>query len=270
MSGIKQDSSNVYPTQEDIDGSICGKPQKYTTKSYLIPQELPSDAIVITPNGGSEYIYTPSGNPDMVKNVVKFLQEREEFGAIFVDDRYGNIPGTLPMSMVRLENTAKRNPGIIVSYDYDENVVIQGIKGITYESMFTLRGMHGSFSPVDVKNTLIAYGPDFKKGYRDKLPTGNVDVAPTVARILKLNLPDADGRPLVEALINTDESVSGAFAECMYSDRVSGVNMKLPTNPDGNDIDTTKSTYYIKLCTKKLIYNNKTYIYFDYAKGARE
>jgi hypothetical protein len=172
--------------------------------------------------------------------------------------------------MVRLENTAKRNPDIIVSYDYDENAVIQGFKGIEFESMFNLRGMHGSFSPIDVRSTLIAYGPDFKKGYRDKLPTGNIDVAPTVARILNLNLPDADGRPLVEALVNTSESVSGPVAECIYSDRVSGLTMRLPTDPDGRDIDSTKSTYYIKLCTKKVTYNNKTYIYFDYAKGVRE
>jgi arylsulfatase A-like enzyme len=270
LSGIKQDGTPVYPTQEDKDGSICGKPQKYTTRSYLVPQNLPSDALVIAPNGGSEYIYVPSRDPELVKRVVRFLQEREEFGAIFVDDRYGKMPGTLPMSMVRLENTAKRNPDIIVSYDYDENAVIQGFKGIEFESMFNLRGMHGSFSPIDVRNTLIAYGPDFKKGYRDKLPTGNVDVAPTVARILNLNLPDADGRPLVEALVNASESVSGPVAECMYSDRVSGLTMRLPTDPNGSNIDATKSAYYTKLCTKKVIYNNKTYIYFDYAKGVRE
>ena len=48
------------------------------------------------------------------------------------------------------------------------------------------RGMHGSFSPIDVHNTLIAYGPDFREGMRDTLPTGNVDVAPTIASILGL------------------------------------------------------------------------------------
>ena len=33
-----------------------------------------------------------------------------------------------------------------------------------------------SFSPIDVHNTLVAEGPDFKAGFTDTLPTGNVDV----------------------------------------------------------------------------------------------
>ncbi|SNZ14742.1 alkaline phosphatase family protein [Hydrogenobacter hydrogenophilus] len=271
MSGIKADGTTVYQTQVDPDGSVCGKPgQKYTTPSYKVPQNLPPDAIVIASNGGSEYIYVPSRNPDLVRKVVLFLQSREEFGAIFVDDRYGKIPGTLPMSMVRLENTAKRNPDIIVSYDYDENAVIQGFRGIEFESMFNLRGMHGSFSPIDVRNTLIAYGPDFKKGFRDKLPTGNVDVAPTVARILGISLLDADGRPLVEALVNSNEAVSGPTIDYIYSDKVSGIQMKLPTDPDGKDIDNAKSSFYVKLQIKKVVYNGRTYTYFDFAKGVRE
>ena len=43
--------------------------------------------------------------------------------------------------------------------------------------------MHGSFSPLDVHNTLIAFGPDFREGLKDPLPSGNVDVAPTIAGI---------------------------------------------------------------------------------------
>lgn len=271
MSGIKADGMPVYPAQTDQDGSVCGKQgQKYTTRSFKVPQTLPQDALVLAPNGGSEYIYIPSKDPQLVKNVVLFLQSREEIGAIFVDDRYGKIPGTFPLSFVRLENTASRNPDIVVSYNYDENAVVQGFKGIEFESMFNLRGMHGSFSPVDVHNTLIAYGPDFKNNYKDPLPSGNVDVAPTVAKIFSLSMPQADGRPLVEALKNANESVSSPSTECLISDKVTGLQMKLPTDPDGKDIDQAKTTYYIKLCTKKVIYNNKTYIYFDYAKGVRE
>ena len=57
----------------------------------------------------------------LVKKTVRFLQERAEIGAIFVDDRYGEIPGTMPLSAIHAENAAGRNPDIILSYDYDEN-----------------------------------------------------------------------------------------------------------------------------------------------------
>src|SRR5262249_31347667 len=134
-----------------------------------------------------------------VAAVVRFLQSREELGAIFVHSRYGDLPGTLPADMVRIEN-AERAPDLIASYDYDGSALIQGAKGIQFASTMLKRGMHGSFSPVDVHNTLSAFGTDFKHGYADPLPSGNVDVAPTVAKILGLAMPKADGRVLAEAL----------------------------------------------------------------------
>jgi hypothetical protein len=274
LSGIKADGTLVYPTKTDTDGSICGTAgKKYTTASFKVPENLPQDAIVIAPNGGSDYLYIPSKNPDIIKQVVSYLQRREEFGAIFVDDKYGSIPGTFPLSDVKLENTAGRNPDIIVSYNYDENAVIQGMKGIEYESMFNLRGMHGSFSPIDVHNTLIAYGPDFKSGFVDKLPTGNVDVAPTIAYILGLSLPNTDGRILAEAILNPPGGTipSSVINKCIDSDKVSNLKFMLPTDPDGKDIDNSKQgIYYVKICTKTFSYQGNTYTYFDYAKGVRE
>jgi hypothetical protein len=243
----------------------------YNSKLYS-SSEPTSRCIVIAANGGSEYLYVPSHNPNIIQQLVSYLQRREEYGAIFVDDRYGHIPGTFPLSLVKLENTAGRNPDIIVSYNYNENAVIQGMKGIEYESMFVLRGMHGSFSPIDVHNTLIAYGPDFQSGFVDKLPTGNVDVAPTIAYILGLSLPNRDGRILAEALTNPPGgTISGPTVSCINSDQVSNLKFMLPTDPNGNAIDTSKQgIFYDEICTKTLSYQGNTYTYFDYAKGIRQ
>jgi predicted AlkP superfamily pyrophosphatase or phosphodiesterase len=273
LSGIKADGTPVYPTKTDTDGSICGKAgKKYTTASFKVPENLPRDAIVIAPNGGSEYLYVPSKDSNIIKQVVSYLQSREEFGAIFVDDKYGPISGTFPLSLVKLENTAGRNPDIIVSYNYDENAVVQGMKGIEYESFNLRRGMHGSFSPFDVHNTLIAYGPDFKSGSIDNLPTGNVDVAPTIAYILGLSLPNTDGRILAEAILNPPGGTipSSVISKCINSDKVSNLKFMLPTDPDGKNIDNLQGIYYVKICTKTLSYQGNTYTYFDYAKGVRQ
>ena len=52
-------------------------------------------------------------------------------------------------------------------------------------------------------NTLIAAGPDFKNGLTSDLPSGNVDLAPTILAILGIKSPAAlDGRVLSEAMLN--------------------------------------------------------------------
>jgi arylsulfatase A-like enzyme len=57
-------------------------------------------------------------------------------------------------------------------------------------------------------NTLIAAGPDLRHGYTDDLPSGNVDLAPTILRILGItptqSASGGDGRILSEAIVNKD------------------------------------------------------------------
>ena len=75
--------------------------------------------------------------------------------------------------------------------------------------------MHGSFNRADTFNNMIAYGPDFKKGFEDKAPVGNTDVPLTVASILKLEIPHKGnllGRILVEALAGGPETVEWSRA----------------------------------------------------------
>src|SRR5258708_5216122 len=64
------------------------------------------------------------------------------------------------------------------------------------------QGIHASLSHYDMHNTLIAAGPDIRAGWVDKLPSGNVDVAPTVLAILGIPASEPlDGRVLCEALV---------------------------------------------------------------------
>ena len=51
------------------------------------------------------------------------------------------------------------------------------------------KGSHASFGPSDVHNTLVAAGPDFKKGLMSDLPSANVDVPPTILHILGVKPP---------------------------------------------------------------------------------
>ncbi|MGD0283480.1 MAG: alkaline phosphatase family protein [Dissulfurispiraceae bacterium] len=278
ISGIMADGTQVYPDQTDTDGSVTGTiGKKYTTRGFKVPATLPAGSVVIAANGGSDYLYISSKDTSIVKKIVTFLQQREEFGAIFVDDRYGSIPGAIAMSMVHLENTAGRNPDIIVSYNFNENAVIQGVKGIEYESMHvpqTYRGMHGSFSPIDVNNTLITSGPDFRAGITSVTPSGNIDVAPTVAYLMGLDMPNTDGRVLYEALKNTSVTVSAvSLNKLIQSDAAAGLTFYKPTAilNSRTKIDSGKSRYSITLSTSTVTDSTgKSVTYFDYARAIRQ
>src|SRR4029079_7991394 len=197
LSGILADGTHLYPDNDDQHGQVCGRAQKYTSPSYVVPKPMQAGAVVVAANAGSDYLFVPDGNIETVKAAVVSLQSRLQFGAIFVSDKYREIAGTLPMSLIKTETSANgRAPDIIVGFSYDENVAVAGKSGVSYGSSINRRGDHGSFSPTDTHISLIASGPDFKSGLHDPLPTANVDVAPTIARILKFSMPDAQGRGL--------------------------------------------------------------------------
>ena len=281
MSGVKSDGGPVYPVLPFDATCAANKTAPtnthgYTTKSFAVPASLPAGSIVIATNGGSDYLYVTDHSATTVQNLVTFLQKREEVGAIFVHSMYGAINGTIPMSTVKVEN-AGRAPDIIISYDFDEAAMVAGVPGIEYESMSASnnRGMHGSFSPRDVHNTLIAAGPDFKAGFADTLPTGNVDVAPTVAQLFGLSLPGANGRPLLEALASGGAAIgdyTSVPSTVNPTAAATGLTFQLPTDPTGATTDPalTVGSYSIDLNVKTLTRGAQSWTYFDSAKAVRQ
>ena len=272
LSGITADGTYLYPSKDDEHGNVCGRTQKYTSPSYVVPKPIPAGAIVVAANAGSDYLFVPDGNIETVKAAVVSLQSRLQFGAIFVSDKYGEIAGTLPMSLIKTENSGNgRAPDIIVSFSFDENVAVAGKSGVSYASSVNRRGDHGSFSPTDTHISLLAYGPDFKSGLYDTLPTANVDIAPTVARILKFSMPDVQGRVLDESLRGEPGVAEYAVLNKTHrSSTKTGLTMKLPTDLDTRDIDSRLTTYAVELKTKVLTRGDTSYAYFDYAKAIRE
>jgi arylsulfatase A-like enzyme len=282
LSGVGPDGRPLYPVHtDDANGSVCGKDPKtgqgfikYNTRAYFVPATLPDDALIVAVNGGSDYVYVPSHDFALVQKTVTFLQSREEVGPLFVAARYAGIAGTLPMAVLGVESAdPRRIPDIVVGYDYDENATVAGLRGIEYEGAQNYRGMHGSFSPIDIHNTLVASGPDLRKGWVDPLPTANVDVAPTVARLLGLSLPKADGRSLDEALISGGAPSTDYRIETpapVTSPEATGLRVMLPTDTDGSRLDKTKTKYRVVLKTRSLVHQGKAYTYYDWARAERE
>jgi hypothetical protein len=106
------------------------------------------------------------------------------------------VPGTLSFGAIRWSHD--RSAQILFSPDWSDAANAYGVRGSV--SADGVAG-HGSSSPWDVHNTLIAAGPDVKRGVTIDVPSANVDFAPTFLTLLGLAIPPSmQGRPLSEAL----------------------------------------------------------------------
>jgi len=99
-------------------------------------------------------------------------------------------------------NTTNTSPDVVVSLRWSEEKNQYGAPGLVVsEGGKKGEGTHASLSRFDMRNTLVASGPDFRRGYIDELPSGNADVVPTILWLLGVKPARAmDGRILVEAL----------------------------------------------------------------------
>jgi hypothetical protein len=165
--------------------------------------------LVVATNGGSDLIYLPNRDKKLADRTIKALLEQDYVSGLFVDDKLGRFPGTLPMSEINLKGKAVTpNPSIVVNF----RSYVEGCNEPTNCSVEVAdtvlrqgQGMHGSFSRGDTYNFMAAIGPDFKAGYVDPLPVSNADVGQTAALLLGLHANangGLEGRVMSEALPN--------------------------------------------------------------------
>lgn len=160
-----------------------------------------------TPNGSdivvAEGAVYMRGGHDRTRlaTIVAALQKHKDVGAIFTrgtpgGGSEGEIPGTLSFDVARWHHP--RSGDVLVSANWTSDANAAGFKGTTSQN--GVAG-HGASSPFDIHNTLIAAGPDFREGTTSAVPTGNVDVAPTLLHLLGLPVPSTmTGRVILEGL----------------------------------------------------------------------
>lgn len=166
--------------------------------------------VLVVGLGGSALIYVIGHPEDVVSHVVSFLQTQDFAGPIFA---LAPEKGTFSLDQGLIHS--RWAPDIVVSFQWSADTNANGAPGyIVSESQGSnlsvgsgQKATHVSLSPFDLHNTLVAAGPDFREGYIDETPSGNVDVVPTVLRILGVKpLQATDGRVLSEALRASGES----------------------------------------------------------------
>jgi arylsulfatase A-like enzyme len=147
--------------------------------------------------------FRAGADPSRLAAIVAALQRRPEVGAIFTrptprGGSEGVVRGTLSFDVARWKHS--RSAEILVSANWT-----RGKNEAGYEGQTTQSGVagHGASSPYDIHVPLIAAGPDFREHATSAVPTGNVDLAPTLLRLLGIEAPKTmTGRAIEEALRN--------------------------------------------------------------------
>jgi hypothetical protein len=174
-----------------------------------------SDArVIVAGNGGSDLLYVPNGDAELVHTLVDILTQLDYVGGIFVDDRYcagaSGCPGALRLSDIGLVGSSRvPRPTIVVNFKEFYSSPGNLLSGMQIADTVLQEGQgnHGGFGRDQTLNNMAAIGPDFRPGV-DPLPMGNIDIAPTVAHIMGYSLPSTGkliGRVLEEALVGAHE-----------------------------------------------------------------
>ena len=148
-----------------------------------------------------------AGSEKTLLELVAFLRTKDWAGPLFSKDgegAEGAPPGTMSLRLVGCGGP--RAPDLLMGFQWGDGF-LRGEKrpgalpGWGYSSVNNKGsgGTHGSCSPYELCNFLIAEGPVFQTGARVDAPTGNVDLAPTILSLMGKKPPEGlDGEALTK------------------------------------------------------------------------
>jgi len=182
------------------------------------------DCVVVVHNGGG--IWVKEDNPGIVATLVEFLTRQDWCGPLFTRNGIG---GSLTLKEIGLDHP--RAPSIALAMRYNDSNNQFGIAGSTrHDAPYPVGGgCHGGLSRHELHNFLCMSGGAFKKSFAADVPAGNIDIAPTVCRLLGIaDCKSFDGRVLGEALLSTqDQLVDNARESMIVSTNPTGVKTHL-------------------------------------------
>ena len=155
-------------------------------------------------NGGSVLFYVTGHDMAVTRRLVEFLQKSDFAGVIFTKQP---MEGTFALKQANIQSD--HAPAVVMAFRWDPSKNQFGAPGMIDADWQRAagKGTHATLSRFDMHNMLIAAGPDFKRGEANDLPSGNIDLAPTILQILGIKSPQKmDGRILSEAMEGRDEA----------------------------------------------------------------
>ena len=182
----------------------------FTAKTELSDQPKAGE-IMLVGNGGSVLFYVVQHDAAVTHRLVEFLQQSDFAGVIFTKEP---MQGTFGLDQAKIDR--QHAPDVVMAFRWNDSKNQFGVPGMIEADWQrgAGKGTHATLSRFDMHNTLIAAGPDFRRGQVNDLPSGNVDLAPTILRILRIApLQQLDGRILSEAMVKVDPATAGLKPE---------------------------------------------------------
>jgi arylsulfatase A-like enzyme len=167
--------------------------------------------VMIVGNGGTVLFYVIGHDAAITRKLVEFLQQTDFAGVIFTREA---MEGTFTFDKAKIDSA--HAPDVEMAFRWNENKNQFGAPGMMDGDWQrgAGKGTHATLGKFDMHNMLIAAGPDFKNGLTSELPSGNVDLAPTICAILGISSSrPMDGRVLAEAMTPAKSSLPQAPTE---------------------------------------------------------
>src|SRR5437588_4828868 len=164
--------------------------------------------IMIVGNGGAVLFYVIGHDAAVARRLVEFLQQTDFAGVIFTREA---LEGTFALGLAKIDNSSAADVVMAFRWSDEKNqFAVPGMIDADWQRAAG-QGTHATLSRFDMHNTLIVAGPDFRNGLTSDVPSGNVDIAPTILWILGIKTASAmDGRVLSEAMKNGEDLKSEA------------------------------------------------------------
>jgi arylsulfatase A-like enzyme len=207
--GLREDTNIMVVSDHGFSQTVHG---------VNVRQELASAGfsdVIIASSGQSVALHVRNRDAATIRALGEWLQKQPWTGVVFTARgkgavHEGGVPGTFALEYVHLGGN-ERSPDVVFTFPWSSKPNRYGVPGTDYVMITsgatgprdTGGGNHGGMSPWTVRNTMLAWGPDFKRGVRLRTPSSNTDVTPTILHLLGHPGADAlDGRVLREALAN--------------------------------------------------------------------
>ncbi len=167
---------------------------------HMFSSENPAPGdIMLVSVGGAVLGYVTGHEERQTEEAIHVLQAQPYTGVIFSKKP---IAGTFPLAEAHIDSPLA--PDFLAVMRWTASTNQFGVPGMMYcDRAYGLpnKGSHGTLSPTEMHNTAVAFGPDFVRGMSDTMPTGNMDIAPTILWILGFQPKEKmSGRVLSEAL----------------------------------------------------------------------
>jgi len=158
--------------------------------------------IMVVGNGGTVLFYVIGHDTAVAHRLVEFLQQTDFAGVIFTREA---MEGTFTVDKAKVDH--EHAPDVELAFRWNEIKNQFGVGGMIDADWQRAagKGTHATLSKFDMHNLLIAAGPDFRAGETDDFPSGNVDLAPTIVRVLGIKSESSmNGRVLSEAMLASE------------------------------------------------------------------